>query len=105
MRKIRKGDDVIVIAGKDKGKRGNVTRVVSSDRIVVEGVNMVKRHTKGNPNQGIPGGIIDKEAPLQVSNVMVFNPATGKGDRVGFKILEDGSKTRIFKSNGENVDA
>jgi len=104
MRKIRKGDDVIVIAGKDKGKRGHVTRVVSSDRIIVEGVNMVKRHTKGNPNQNIPGGIIDKEAPLQVSNVMVFNPSTDKGDRVGFKILEDGKKTRVFKSNGENVD-
>jgi len=105
MRKIRKGDDVIVIAGKDKGKRGNVTRVVSSDRILVEGINMVKRHTKGNPNQGVPGGIIDKEAPLQVSNVMIFNPATGKGDRVGFKVLEDGKKTRIFKSSGDSVDA
>lgn len=104
MRKIRKGDDVIVIAGKDKGKRGNVARVVSSDRIVVEGINMVKRHTKGNPNQGVPGGIIEKEAPLQVSNVMVFNSATGKGDRVGFKTLDDGKKTRIFKSNGESVD-
>ncbi len=104
MRKIRKGDDVIVIAGKDKGKRGSVARVVSSDRIVVEGINMVKRHTKGNPNQGVPGGIIEKEAPLQVSNVMIFNSATGKGDRVGFKILEDGKKTRIFKSNGESVD-
>ena len=104
MRKIRKGDDVIVIAGKDKGKRGNVARVVSSDRIVVEGINMVKRHTKGNPNQGVPGGIIEKEAPLQVSNVMIFNSAIGKGDRVGFKILDDGKKTRIFKSNGESVD-
>ena len=104
MRKIRKGDDVIVIAGKDKGKRGSVARVVSSDRIVVEGINMVKRHTKGNPNQGVPGGIIEKEAPLQVSNVMVFNSATGKGDRVGFKLLDDGKKTRIFKSNGESVD-
>ena len=104
MRKIRKGDDVIVIAGKDKGKRGSVARVVSSDRIVVEGINMVKRHTKGNPNQGVPGGIIEKEAPLQVSNVMVFNSATGKGDRVGIKVLDDGKKTRIFKSNGENVD-
>jgi len=105
MRKIRKGDDVIVIAGKDKGKRGSVARVVSSDRIVVDGVNMVKRHTKGNPNQGVPGGIIEKEAPLQVSNVMIFNSATGKGDRVGFKTLEDGNKTRIFKSSGESVDA
>jgi len=104
MRKIRKGDDVIVIAGKDKGKRGHVSRVVSSERIIVEGVNIVKRHTKGNPQMNIPGGIIDKEAPLHVSNVMVFNPGLGKGDRVGISVLEDGKKVRVFKSNGENVD-
>jgi len=104
MRRIRKGDDVIVIAGKDKGKRGNVNRVVSSERIVVDGVNVVKRHTKGNPQQGTPGGIIDKEAPLHVSNVMIYNPSSGEGDRVGFRILEDGTKVRIFKSNGEQVD-
>ena len=105
MRKIRKGDDVIVIAGKDKGKRGNVTRIVSSDRIVVDGINIVKRHTKGNPQAGVPGGIIDKEAPLHVSNVMIFNPKTEMADRVGFKVLEDGKKIRYFKSNGEHVDA
>ncbi len=104
MRRIRKGDDVIVIAGKDKGKRGNVTRVVSSERIIVDGVNMVKRHTKGNPQAGVPGGIIDKEAPLHVSNVMIYNPSTEKGDRVGFKVLEDGKKVRVFKSNGEQID-
>lgn len=104
MRKIRKGDDVIVIAGKDKGKTGNVNRVVSSERIIVDGVNMVKRHTKGNPQQNIPGGIIDKEAPIHISNVMIYNSSTGKGDRVGFKTLEDGVKVRTFKSSGEQID-
>jgi len=104
MRKIRMGDDVLVIAGKDKGKRGRVTRVVSSERIIVEGVNMVKRHTKGNPQLNQPGGIIDREAPFHMSNVMIFNPATGKGDRVGFKLLDDGSKVRVFRSNGESID-
>ena len=105
MRKIRKGDDIIVIAGKDKGKTGSVNRVVSSERIIVDGVNMVKRHTKGNPQQNIPGGILDKEAPIHVSNVMIYNSNSGEGDRVGFKILEDGKKVRIFKSNGEQIDA
>lgn len=104
MRKIRKGDDVIVIAGKDKGKTGSVNRVVSSERIIVDGVNMVKRHTKGNPQQNVPGGIIDKEAPIHVSNVMIYNSNSGEGDRVGFKILEDGKKVRIFKSSGEQID-
>jgi large subunit ribosomal protein L24 len=104
MRKIRKGDDVVVIAGKDKGKRGNVTRVVSSERIIVDGVNMVKRHTKGNPQQGVPGGIIDKEAPLHVSNVAIFNSKANKADRVGIKVLEDGKKVRYFKSSGEQID-
>ncbi len=104
MRKIRKGDDIIVIAGKDKGKTGNVNRVVSSERIIVDGVNMVKRHTKGNPQQSIPGGIIDKEAPIHVSNVMIYNSNSGKGDRVGFKVLEDGNKVRVFRSNGEQID-
>ncbi len=104
MRKIRKGDDVIVVAGKDKGKRGSVARVVSSERIVVDGINMVKRHTKGNPQQGVPGGIIDKEAPLHVSNVAIFNPKTDKADRVGTRVLEDGKKVRFFKSNGEQID-
>jgi len=104
MRKIRKGDDVIIIAGKDKGKRGNVTRLVSSERIIVDGVNMVKRHTKGNPQQGVPGGIIDKEAPLHISNVAIYNAKADKADRVGFKVLEDGSKVRVFKSDGEQID-
>jgi len=104
MRKIRKGDDVIIIAGKDKGKRGNVTRVVSSERVIVDGVNIVKRHTKGNPQQGVPGGIIDKEAPLHISNVAIYNARADKADRVGFKVLEDGTKIRVFKSDGEQID-
>ena len=104
MRKIRKGDDVIVIAGKDKGKRGNVQAVTADNRVFVTGVNLVKRHTKANPNAGVAGGIIEKEASLAASNVMLFNPKTSKGDRVGFKMLEDGRKVRIFKSNGDVVD-
>ena len=102
MRKIIKGDDVIVTAGKDKGRRGTV-REVLGDRAVVDGVNVVKKHQKGNPNTGVTGGIIDKEMPIDLSNLMVFNPATGKGGRVGVKVLEDGKKVRIFKSNGETV--
>jgi large subunit ribosomal protein L24 len=105
MRKIRQGDDVVVLTGKDKGKRGTVLRVLENDRIVVENVNMAKKHQKPNPNAGVPGGIIEKEMPLQASNVMLFNPATGKGDRVGIKTLEDNRKVRFFKSNGEVVDA
>ena len=104
MRKIRKGDDVIVLSGRDKGKRGSVTRLVGDDKVLVENVNMVKRHTKANPQQGEPGGILDKEMPLHISNVALYNPATGKGDRVGFKVLEDGRKIRVFKTNGEAVD-
>ncbi len=104
MRKIRKGDDVIVIAGKDKGKRGNVVRVLEDDRVIVEGVNMIKRHTKPNPNANQPGGIVEKEASLHVSNVAVFNAVTGKADRVGFRVLEDGRKVRYFKSNKEVLD-
>ena len=104
MRKIRKGDDVIVVAGKDQGKRGSVIRVLDDGRVIVENVNMVKRHTKANPQRGEPGGILDKEMPLHISNVALYNPATGKGDRVGFKILEDGRKIRVFKTNGEAVD-
>lgn len=103
MRKIKKGDDVIVITGKDKGKRGAVIRVID-DKVVVENVNMVKRHTKPNPQRGEAGGIVDKEAPLHVSNVMLYNPQLGRGDRVGVKVLEDGRKVRVFKSNGEVVD-
>jgi len=104
MRKIKKGDDVIVIAGKDKGKRGSVVRVLENSRVIVENVNMVKRHTKANPQRGEPGGILDKEMPLHISNIALYNPASGKGDRVGFKLLEDGRKVRVFKSNGEVVD-
>ena len=102
--KIKKGDEVIVTTGKDKGKRGTVVKVLENNRLVVENVNMAKKHTKPNPNKGEPGGILDKEMPLDISNVALYNPATGKGDRVGFKILEDGKKVRIFKSNQEVVD-
>jgi large subunit ribosomal protein L24 len=106
MFKIRKGDEVIVIAGKDKDKRGTVLKMVpDKNRVIVEGVGMVRRHTKPNPMKGVAGGIVDKEASIHVSNVMLFNPSTGKGDRVGFKVLEDGRKVRVFKSNDEVVDA
>lgn len=105
MRRIRKGDDVIVVAGKDKGRRGTVLRVLDNDKIVVQNINMAKKHQKPNPAMGAGGGIIEKEMPLHVSNVMLFNPATGKGDRVGFKFLEDGRKVRYFKSNDEVLDA
>ncbi len=104
MKRIRKGDEVIVLAGKDKGKRGNVLRVLPDDKVVVENVNVVKRHTKPNPNAGVTGGILDKEMPVHVSNVNLYNPVTKKGDRVGFRVLEDGRKVRYFKSNGEVVD-
>ena len=104
MRKIRKGDEVIVLVGKDKGKRGNVLRVLPNDKVIVENVNVVKRHTKPNPARGVAGGIIDKEMPVHVSNVNLYNPVTKKGDRVGFRTLEDGRKVRFFKSTGEVVD-
>jgi large subunit ribosomal protein L24 len=104
MNRIRKGDDVVVIAGKDKGKRGSVLRVLPDGRLVVADVNMVKRHTKPNPNRGVPGGIIEKEMPIDGSNVMLFNPQTSKGDRVGFRTLEDGRKVRYYKSTNEVVD-
>lgn len=104
MRKIKKGDDVIVITGKDKGKRGTVLVVRDDERVVVQSINMIKRHTKGNPNRGTPGGIIEKEAPIHVSNVALFNPAKGGADRAGIKTLENGKKVRYFKSNGEVVD-
>lgn len=104
MRRIRKGDTVVVIAGKDKGRQGSVVKVFPNDRVLVEGVNMVKRHIKPNPNRGIAGGIIEREAAIHVSNVMLFNPTTKKGDRVGFRTLEDGRKVRYFKSNNEVVD-
>ncbi|ROR34835.1 50S ribosomal protein L24 [Inmirania thermothiophila] len=104
MRKIRKGDEVVVLAGKDKGRRGAVLRVLPDDRVIVEGVNMVKKHVKPNPLRGEQGGILEKEAPLHVSNVALYNPQTKKADRVGFKFLEDGRKVRYFKSTGEVVD-
>ena len=104
MMRIRKGDEVTVIAGKDKGRRGTVLRVLTGGRVIVENVNMVKRHTKPNPYRGVAGGIVDKEMPIDSSNVMLFNSATGKGGRIGFKTLEDGRKVRYFKSNGEVVD-
>ena len=105
MKKIRKGDTVILIAGRDKGRRGAVIDVMGDDRVRVEGINMSKKHQRPNPQMGVQGGIIEREAPLHVSNVMVFNPATQKGDRVGFKSLEDGRRVRVFKSNREMVDA
>ncbi|MDG4597808.1 MAG: 50S ribosomal protein L24 [Candidatus Contendobacter sp.] len=105
MRRIRKDDEVIIIAGKDKGRRGKVMRVVEDgERVIVAGVNLVKRHTKPNPARGVAGGIIEREAAIHVSNVMLFNPLTKKGDRVGFRVLEDGRKVRYFKSNNEVVD-
>ena len=104
MNKIRKGDDVVVIAGKDKGRRGTIIKVLEG-KVLVQNINMVKKHQKPNPQQGVGGGIIEKEMPIDVSNVMVFNPATDKGDRVSFKTLEDGRKVRVFRSNGEVVDA
>ena len=104
MRRIRKGDEVVVIAGKDNGKRGNIMRVMPDGRVVVSDVNMVKRHTKPNPGRGVPGGIIEKEMPVDASNVMLYNPQTSKGDRVGFRTLEDGRKVRYFKSTSEVVD-
>lgn len=104
IRNIRKGDEIIVITGKDKGRRGTVISVLDDERVLVENVNVAKKHQKPNPNAGIQGGIIEKEMPLQVSNVMLFNPVTKKGDRVGVRTLEDGRKVRFFKSNDEVVD-
>lgn len=105
MEKIRKGDEVIVITGKDKGKRGTVLLRVDEERVVVEGVNRAKKHVKPNPIKGVAGGIVDKDMPIHLSNIALFNPASKKADRVGFKTLEDGRKVRVFKSNGELVNA
>ena len=102
--RIKKGDHVIVIAGKDKGKRGDVMRV-DGDRVIVANVNIVKRHTKPNPQAGVAGGVVEREASIHISNVNVLNPASGKGERVGFKVLEDGRKLRVFRSSGEALDA
>ncbi len=105
MNKIRKGDRVTILTGRDRGKRGVVLRVYPDNRVIVEGINLVKRHTKPNPQAGIGGGIVEKEAPMEGSNIALLNPVTQKPDRVGFKSLEDGRKVRFFKSNGEVVDA
>jgi large subunit ribosomal protein L24 len=105
MKKIRKGDTVILIAGRDKGRKGAVVEVLANDRVRVEGLNMSKKHQRPNPQMNVPGGIIEREAPVHISNVMLVNPATQKGDRVGFKALADGRKVRVFKSNQETVDA
>ena len=105
MNKIRKGDQVIVLTGRDKGKRGTVTQRVDEDRVVVDGVNVVKKHVKPNPMKGSTGGIVDKTMPINQSNVAIFNPATAKADRVGVKLLADGKKVRVFKSSGEEIKA
>lgn len=104
MQKIKKGDEVVVITGRDKGRRGTVLNVLENGRVLVEGVNVAKKHQKPNPNAGVQGGIVDREMPLDRSNLMLFNPITQKGDRVGIKTLEDGRKVRFFKSNNEVVD-
>ena len=105
MRKLKNGDNVVVIAGRDKGKRGDVARVVDASHVVVNGINTVKRHTRPNPLKNQPGGIVAKELPIHVSNVAIWNPVTQKADRVGFRTLEDGRKVRFFKSNGEQLGA
>ena len=105
MQRIKKGDEVVVLAGRDKGKRGTVMRRIDADYLVVEGVNRVKKHQRPNPMKGITGGIVDKDLPIHISNVALFNPATKKADRVGVKKLQDGRKVRVFKDNGEQVDA
>ena len=102
--RIKKGDQVVVIAGKDKGKKGDVVRV-EGDRVVVSNVNIIKRHTKPNPPAGVAGGVVEREASMHISNIALFNPASGKGERIGFKVLEDGRKLRVFRSSGEALDA
>ena len=105
MRKIRKGDDVIVTTGRDRGKRGTVLRLIGDEQVLVEGANRVKKHQRPNPMKGLTGGIVEKEMPLHISNVALFNPGTKKADRVGIRVLQDGKRVRFFKSNGESVDA
>jgi large subunit ribosomal protein L24 len=105
MRKIKREDEVIVLTGKDKGKRGKVQKVLDDNRVLVSGINMIKKHQRPNPQLGVAGGIVEKEAPIQVSNVAIYNPSSSKADRVGFKVAEDGTKTRVFKSSGEAIDA
>ncbi len=104
MSKLRKGDDVVVLSGRDKGKRGTVLQIIENNRILVDNVNVIKKHVKPNTNRGDTGGIIEREAPIQISNVALFNPNTNKADRVGYKVLEDGRKVRVFKSDGEVAD-
>ena len=104
MQRIRKGDEVVVISGRDRGKRGTVLRRVDGEHVVVEGINRVKKHQRPNPMQGQQGGIVDKDMPIHISNVALFNPATQKADRIGFKLMPDGRKVRVFRSNGEQVD-
>jgi len=103
MRKLKKGDGVIVIAGRDKGKRGDIAQIVDAEHVVVGGINQVKKHTRPNPMKNQPGGILTKEMPIHVSNVAIYNPVTQRPDRVGFRLLEDGRKVRFFKSNGEQI--
>ena len=104
MAKIKRDDEVIVLTGKDKGKRGTVRTVLDDNRVVVSGVNMIKKHTKPNPQMGVAGGIVEKEAPIQVSNIAIFNPATSKADRVGYQVMDGGKKVRVYKSSGEQID-
>jgi len=103
MGKIKKGDNVVVIAGRDKGKRGDIAQIVDAEHVVVGGINQVKKHTRPNPMKNQPGGILTKEMPIHVSNVAIYNPVTQRPDRVGFRLLEDGRKVRFFKSNGEQI--
>ncbi|QEP42595.1 50S ribosomal protein L24 [Ectothiorhodospiraceae bacterium BW-2] len=105
MRKLKKGDDVVVIAGRDKGEKSTISRILDNDRAIVDNVNRVKKHQKANPNAGMSGGIIDMEAPIHISNLAILNRETGKADRVGFKIGDDGKKVRIYKSSGATIDA
>lgn len=104
MNRIKKGDEIIVIAGRDKGRRGTVLRVFDDERVLVENINVVKKHQRPNPQRGVAGGIVEKEMPLHASNVMLWNPVAKKGDRVGVRALQDGKKVRYFKSNNEVVD-
>jgi len=104
MRKIKRDDEVVILAGKDKGKRGKVQKVLDNDKLLISGINMIKKHTKPNPQMGVAGGIVEMEAPIQVSNVAIFNPNTNKADRIGFKVDGD-TKVRVFKSSGEAIDA
>ena len=105
MQKIKQGDEVIVLTGKDKGKQGKVVRIIEGQKILVEGINRAKKHQKGNPNAGVQGGIIDQDMPINISNVALYNPETKKADKVGFRFLDDGKKVRFFKSTNEVVDA